>query len=108
MQSALTARARQPPVEASGEAADRAARYLKAGLDVWGFAAWQVKHFPMESYDGATLPQCQKIKDVLAPSRLDLSGAVAQGNDPRQASTRDSRSGKSVVATGQAGASRER
>src|SRR5207249_12023792 len=32
------------------EAADRAGKYLKAGLDVWGFAAWQIRHFPMVSY----------------------------------------------------------
>jgi hypothetical protein len=63
------------------EAADRAARYLKAGLDVWGFTAWQVKHFPMETYDGATLPLCQKIKEVVDPSRFDMHDAVAQGND---------------------------
>ena len=83
------------------EAAERASRYLKAGLDVWGFAAWQVKHFPMEAYDGATLDQCQKIKDVLAPSHLDLHDAVAQGNDPGQVSTRDAGSGQTVVATSQ-------
>lgn len=61
------------------EAADRAAKYLKAGLDVWGFAAWQVKHFPMDGYEGATLQECQNIKDVVDPSRFDLHGAVAQG-----------------------------
>ena len=58
------------------EAADRASRYLKAGLDVWAFTAWQVKHFPMEAYDGATLSQCQKIKDVLAPSHLNPHDTV--------------------------------
>ena len=61
------------------EAADRAAKYVKAGLDVWGFAAWQVKHFPMDGYEGATLQECQNIKDVVDPSRFDLHGAVAQG-----------------------------
>jgi hypothetical protein len=61
------------------EAADRAARYVKAGLDVWGFAAWQVKHFPLDGYDGATVSECQNIKDVVDPSRFDMHGAVAQG-----------------------------
>lgn len=61
------------------EAADRAAKYLKAGLDVWGFAAWQVKHFPVDSYEGATLSQCQNIKDVVESERFDLHDAVAQG-----------------------------
>ena len=62
------------------EAADRAEKYLKAGLDVWGFASWQLKYFPMERYQGATLPQCKAIKNVIDPSRLDLKSAVAQGN----------------------------
>jgi hypothetical protein len=61
------------------EASDRATKYLKAGLDVWGFAAWQVKHFPMDGYDGAALSECQNIKDVVDPSRFDMHGAVAQG-----------------------------
>ena len=61
------------------EAADRAVKYLKAGLDVWGFAAWQVKHFPVEGYEGATLGECQNITDVVDPSRFDLHGAIAQG-----------------------------
>ena len=73
------------------EAADRAARYLKAGLDVWGFAAWQVKHFPMDGYEGATLSQCQNIKDLVDPSRFDLHDAVAQENDPARAAPRGSR-----------------
>lgn len=89
------------------ETADRAARYLKAGLDVWGFAAWQIKHFPMDSYEGATLPQCRQIKDVVDPSRLDLHDAVAQGNDPGRVLPRDSRDGKAVVATDDAGKSRQ-
>lgn len=63
------------------EAADRAERYLKAGLDVWGFAAWQVKHFPPEAYKGATLQQCKDVKDVVADSsRVDLQSTVAQRN----------------------------
>lgn len=74
------------------EAADRAAKYLKAGLDVWGFAAWQVKHFPMGGYDGATLSECQNIKDVVDPSRFDMHGAVAQGSD-----------GRAVIATSETG-----
>jgi hypothetical protein len=62
------------------EAADRADKYLKAGLDVWGFAAWQLKHFPMDSYRGATLAQCKDIKNVVDPGRLDLQSTVVQDN----------------------------
>lgn len=63
------------------EAADRAEKYLKAGLDVWGFGAWQVKHFPPGAYKGATLQQCRDVKDVVAESsRLDLQSTVAQRN----------------------------
>ena len=64
------------------EAADRASRYVKAGLDVWGFARWQVKYFPVESYTGATLPQCKDIKNVLDASWRDLQSTVAQANRP--------------------------
>jgi hypothetical protein len=64
------------------EAAARADRYLKAGLDVWGFAAWQVKYFPADGYHGATLEQCKDIKNVVASS-LDLQAAVAQ-QDPAE------------------------
>jgi hypothetical protein len=60
------------------EAAERAARYLKAGLDVWGFSAWQLKYFPTTSYRGAQLPQCRDIKNVLDPASLDLRASVAQ------------------------------
>ena len=59
------------------EAADRADRYLKAGLDVWGFAQWQAKYFPVNTYRGATLEQCRSIKRVVAPA-LDLQSAVAR------------------------------
>ncbi len=59
------------------EAASRADRYLKAGLDVWGFATWQVKYFPVNNYRGATLGQCRAIKNVVASS-VDLQSAVAQ------------------------------
>jgi hypothetical protein len=59
------------------EAADRADRYLKAGLDVWGFATWQVKYFPVNNYRGATLGRCRTIKTVIASS-VDLQSAVAQ------------------------------
>jgi hypothetical protein len=59
------------------EAADRAERYLKAGLDVWGFAAWQQRYFPMDGYRGATLDQCRSIKPV-TPGPLDLHSTVAQ------------------------------
>jgi hypothetical protein len=62
------------------EAAERAGRYLKAGLDVWGFASWQLKYFPAESYKGATLPQCKDIKDVVDPSQVDLQSTVAQAS----------------------------
>jgi len=60
------------------EAADRAARYLKAGLDVWGFSAWQLKYFPVEGYKGATLAACKDIPNVVDPSPLDLQSTVAQ------------------------------
>ena len=64
------------------EAADRADKYLKAGLDVWGFAAWQLKHYPVDSYKGASLVQCKDIKNVVDPGRLDLQSTVAQDNRP--------------------------
>ena len=60
------------------EAADRANKYVKAGLDVWGFANWQVKYFPVQGYKGATLAECKDIKDVVDPSWLDLQSTVAQ------------------------------
>ena len=63
------------------EAAEHAGRYLKAGLDVWGFAAWQVKYFPPDSYRGATLERCRGIKNVVASS-VDLQSAVARQNEP--------------------------
>lgn len=62
------------------EAAARGARYLKAGLDVWGFAAWQVKYFPADNFRGTSLEQCKEIKNVVAA--LDLQAAVAQQNPP--------------------------
>jgi hypothetical protein len=63
------------------EAADRASRYLKAGLDVWGFDAWQAKYFPVSGYRGATLPACMEIQTVVDSSDagLDLRSTVAQG-----------------------------
>ena len=64
------------------EAAERASKYLKAGLDVWGFAMWQIRYFPVDSYKGATLPQCKDIKDVLDPSPLHSQSTVAQENHP--------------------------
>jgi hypothetical protein len=64
------------------EAADRASKYLKAGLDVWGFAMWQIRYFPVDSYKGATLPQCKDIKNVVDPSSLHLQSTVAQENHP--------------------------
>src|ERR1700682_3364455 len=64
------------------EAADRASKYLKAGLDVWGFAMWQIRYFPVDSYKGAILPQCKDIKNVVDPSPLHSQSAVAQQNHP--------------------------
>jgi hypothetical protein len=65
------------------EAADRASKYLKAGLDVWGFGAWQIRHFPMDGYEGATLPQCKDIKDIVDhSSSVDLQSTVAQEHHP--------------------------
>jgi len=67
------------------EAPSRADKYLKAGLDVWGFASWQVKYFPVNSYRGATLQQCRAIKSIVA-STVDVQSAVAQQNpsDPER------------------------
>lgn len=62
------------------EAAARAEQYLKAGLDVWGFAAWEEKYFPADTYQGAKLPECREIKSVVDPTRLNLQSAVARGN----------------------------
>jgi hypothetical protein len=64
------------------EAADHAHRYLKAGLDVWGFGAWQLKYFPVEGYKGATLAACTDIPNVVDPSQLDLQSTVAQESRP--------------------------
>ncbi|HEY1874152.1 MAG TPA: hypothetical protein VGG67_07110 [Steroidobacteraceae bacterium] len=60
------------------EAADHAGRYLKAGLDVWGFAAWQMKYFPVPAYRGATLAGCKDIPNAIDPTQLDLQSTVAQ------------------------------
>ena len=60
------------------EAADRAGRYLKAGLDVWGFAAWQLKYFPVAGYKGATLAECKDIPNIVDPTQLDVQSTVAQ------------------------------
>jgi hypothetical protein len=62
------------------EAAERATKYLEAGLDVWGFATWQFKYFPRDGYKGATLPQCKDIENVNDLPRLDLHSTVANGN----------------------------
>jgi hypothetical protein len=64
------------------EAADHASHYLKAGLDVWGFAAWQLKYFPTAGYRGATLVACQDIPNVLDPTQLDLQSTLAQESHP--------------------------
>jgi hypothetical protein len=60
------------------EAAEHAGRYLKAGLDVWGFAAWQLKYFPVSGYKGATLAGCKDIPNVVDPAQLDLQSTLAQ------------------------------
>jgi hypothetical protein len=62
------------------EAAERAVKYLKSGLDVWGFAAWQVKYFPMDGYKGATLARCKELKNVLDPASLNLQAAVTRSD----------------------------
>lgn len=64
------------------ESAERAQKYLKVGLDVWGFASWQDKYFPVASYKGASLPACEDITIVVAPPGLDLRSTVAQGHHP--------------------------
>jgi hypothetical protein len=64
------------------EAADHADKYLKAGLDVWGFAAWQDKYFPVSTYKGATLAPCKDIKNALDVGSLNLQTTVAQQNHP--------------------------
>jgi len=60
------------------EAADHAGRYIKSGLDVWGFGAWQLKYFPVAGYKGASLAGCKDIPNVVDPSQLDLQSTVAQ------------------------------
>jgi hypothetical protein len=64
------------------EAADRAEKYLKAGLDVWGFATWQEKYFPVATYKGAALPACQDITNIVEPAGVNLQSAVAQSHHP--------------------------
>ena len=64
------------------EAADHAQKYLKAGLDVWGFTTWQAKYFPVENYQGATLAQCEEIHSATDPARMNLKSAVAQREHP--------------------------
>jgi hypothetical protein len=59
------------------ESAERAKRYLKAGLDVWGFAAWQSKYFPVDGYKGATLAQCKAIPNRTDGSQVNLEANVA-------------------------------
>jgi hypothetical protein len=71
-------RARAQRSQYDCEATDRADRYLKAGLDVWGFTTWQAKHFPVDDYQGATLPQCQGLQSLVDPARVNLKSTVAQ------------------------------
>ena len=59
------------------EAAARASKYVQAGLDVWGFEAWQVKYFPMDGYRGATLGQCKDIKKLVDSPRPTLQATTA-------------------------------
>jgi hypothetical protein len=61
------------------EAAARANKYLTAGLDVWGFAAWQVKYFSKDGYRGATLPECKDIKTLVDAPGSGLPSSVASG-----------------------------
>jgi hypothetical protein len=60
------------------EAADRAAKYVAAELDVWGFSAWQMKHFPATNYKGATLAQCKDLASIIDRSWLNLQSALLQ------------------------------
>jgi hypothetical protein len=53
---------------------------VAAGLDVWGFAAWQMKYFPTNNYKGATLVQCHDVGNVIDPSWLELRSTVARDN----------------------------
>jgi hypothetical protein len=85
------------------EAAVRADKYLKAGLDVWGFAAWQLKYFPMDGYKGATLAQCKTLKEILDPTRLNLQTTVAQQNQPTTAAHRETRRAEAVSAGSEVG-----
>lgn len=62
------------------EAAVHLEKYLKADLDVWGFAAWQAKYFPMQGFKGASLPECRDISDLLDPSHINIQATVAQQN----------------------------
>ncbi len=64
------------------EAAAHADKYLKAGLDVWGFATWQDKYFPVQNYQGATLSQCQQIQSAIDPARMNLKSTVARSAHP--------------------------
>ena len=38
--------------------------------------------FPVENYQGATLPQCQQIQSAIDPARMNLKSAVAQSEHP--------------------------
>lgn len=68
---------RAPRSQYDCEVAAHAARYIKAGLDVWGFTTWQAKYFPLEGYKGATIPECRGIRDVIDPKRINVKSAVA-------------------------------
>jgi hypothetical protein len=65
------------------EAAAHARKYLQSGLDVWGFAAWQTKYFPRDSYEGATLAQCKTIESRIESVETDpKQTVVAQDHVP--------------------------
>jgi len=57
-------------------------KYLKAGLDVGASQCGRIRYFPVDSYKGATLPQCKDIKNVVDPSSLHLQSTVAQECHP--------------------------
>ena len=44
------------------EAAEHADKYLKAGLDVWGFTTWQDKYFPVKNCRARRSPSASRSK----------------------------------------------
>ena len=39
------------------------------------------KHFPVESYQGASLARCQEIQSAVDPSLMNLKSAVARSDN---------------------------